>query len=95
MIIAKWKISLCVFINFEFISCLTAGTDYSAVTSVATFTEANQGQAQCVTIPVIDDLICEADETVPCQLTSSEDPNDVILNPSVGLVTIIDNDGRS
>ena len=74
-------------------SCLTAGTDYSAVTSVATFTPANQGQAQCVTVPVIDDLICEADETVPCQLTSN-DP-DVILSPSVGLVTIIDNDGRS
>ena len=83
------------FENFELISCLTAGTDYTAVNSVMTFTQANQGQLQCATISVIDDLICEADETFSCQLTTTEDPNDVTLNPSFGLVTIVDNDGRS
>ena len=81
--------------NFEIISCHTAGTDYTPTSSIMTFTQANQGQLQCLPITVIDDLICEADETFSCQLTSTEDPNDVILNPSFGLVTIVDNDGRS
>ena len=81
--------------NFELISCHTAGTDYTAVNSVMTFTPANQRQLQCVTISVADDLICEADETFSCQLTSTEDPSEVNLNPSFGLVTIVDNDGKS
>ena len=83
------------FENFELISCHAAGTDYTPASSIMTFTEANQGQLQCVTISVDDDLICEADETFSCSLTSTEDPSDVILNPSFGLVTIVDNDGKS
>ena len=49
----------------------------------------------CRTITVIDDLICEADESFPVALTSTENPAEIILNPSVGSVTIIDNDGKS
>lgn len=57
-----------------------------------TLTSTNQ--RQCINITVVDDFICEADETIPVLLTSNEDPSEVMLNPSSAMVTIIDDDGR-
>ena len=57
-----------------------------------TFTPANQGQTLCRLIPVNDDLVCEADETILVSVTTA-DPA-VNLSPSTAVVTIIDNDGK-
>jgi len=73
----------------------TVNQDYLPISSQIVFDPSNQNQAQCRTITVIDDLICEADESFPVTLTSTENPAEVILNPSVGSVTILDNDGKS
>jgi len=73
----------------------TVNQDYTPISSQIIFDGSNQNQAQCRTITVIDDLICEADESFPVTLTSTESPAEVVLNPSVGSVTIIDNDGKS
>ena len=66
--------------------------DYTPINSQVIFTPANQGQTQCQIIPVDDDLICEADETVFVSATTT-DPA-VNLSPSSAVVTIIDNDGK-
>ena len=57
-----------------------------------TFAPADQAQILCRTIPVIDDLILEAAETIPISVTTA-DPA-VTLSPSASMVTIIDNDGK-
>ena len=66
--------------------------DYTAINSQVIFTPANQGQTLCRSIPVNDDLICEADETISVSVTTA-DPA-VNLSPSSAVVTIIDNDGK-
>jgi len=73
----------------------TVNQDYTPLNSPIVFGPLNQNQALCRTITVIDDLICEADESFPVTLTTTENPAEVTLNPSVGSVTIIDNDGKS
>ena len=55
------------------------------------FTPINQAQIQCITIAVVDDLISEADETVPVLVTTAD--HAVNLSPSAAVVTIVDNDG--
>ena len=67
--------------------------DYVGINSSVILTPTNQ--RQCINITVVDDSICEADETIPVLLTSSEDPSEVILDPSSAVVTIIDDDGMS
>ena len=56
------------------------------------FTPANQGQLLCRTIPVMDDLVCEADETISVSVTTTDSA--VTPSPSSAVVTIIDNDGK-
>ena len=46
----------------------------------------------CGTIPIVNDTICEGDETFTCQLSTSD--SQIILNPSAGTVTIDDDDGN-
>ena len=71
----------------------TDGVDYTGISVPVTFNPANQADLQCSDITVDDDLICEADETIPVSLTTAEDPNEVQLSPASATVTIIDNDG--
>jgi len=73
----------------------TVNQDYTPISSQIVFDPSNQNQPLCRTITVIDDLICEADESFLVTLTTTENPAEVILNPSVGSVTIVDNDGKS
>ena len=80
------------YLHLYLISYLTVDVDYTAINSQVIFTPTNQGQTLCRSIPVDDDLICEADETISVSVTTA-DPA-VILSPSSALVTIIDNDGK-
>lgn len=73
-------------------TCFTVGVDYTASNFQVTFTPVNQGQLLCRTIPVMDDLVCEGDETISVSVTTI-DPA-VTLSPSSAVVTIIDNDGK-
>jgi len=73
----------------------TVNQDYTPLNSLIVFGPLNQNQALCRTITVIHDLICEAVASFPVTLTTTENPAEVTLNPSVGSVTIIDNDGKS
>ena len=56
------------------------------------FNAANMNMMLCITIPIVDDLLCEASETIITQLTEN-DPNVVLIPPTTSIVTIIDNDG--
>ena len=66
--------------------------DYTPINSQVIFTPTNQGQTLCRIIPVDDDFICEADETIFVSVTTT-DPA-VNLSPSSAVVTLIDNDGK-
>ena len=60
--------------------------------STVTFNFGNQNQALCVTVPIIDDLISEDDESFYALLS---DPNNVpghVLAPNMARITIIDDD---
>ena len=56
-----------------------------------TFTPGNQAQALCIIIVVVDDLISEANETIPVSATTADLA--VNLSTSATVVTIVDNDG--
>ena len=71
-----------------------APADYGAIVNqLFTFTPANQNDQLCVNIPIIDDLLCEGDETFSIVLSSTDDCVDIQL-PAQGTVTIIDDDGK-
>ena len=57
-----------------------------------TFTSANDDQMLCFPVTIVDDDICEDDESFFVDLTSA-DPNVRVLTPT-GSVTILDNDGQ-
>lgn len=67
----------------------TAGSDYTAQSGTLTF---NPGETtQTLTIPILGDLLDEANETVLVNLTS---PTQAILADSQGRGTLIDDDGQ-
>ena len=53
----------------------------------------NQLTLHCTDITVVDDLICEADETIPILLNSTDNPSGIIFSPSSAVVTIEDDEG--
>ena len=55
------------------------------------FNNANFDRMLCIDIPIIDDSICEDDETINVLLTTN-DPDAVVTTPST-IATIVDNDG--
>ena len=55
------------------------------------YTNTNMDQMLCVDIPIVEDLLCEGNETFFASLTA--DQNAVVSPPSQATVTITDNDG--
>ena len=70
------------------------GVDYIELNSLRiTITPTNQLILQCADITVVDDLICEADETIPVLLNSTDNPSGIMFSPSSAVVTIVDDEG--
>jgi hypothetical protein len=66
----------------------TDGLDFTATSGVAVFTD---GQTtQTITVPILDDLLPEGDETVIITLSNPDDAG--LGQPSVGTLTILDNE---
>ncbi len=57
------------------------------------FNVANQRDELCIDIPILNDVICEADEVFTVSLTSADDCVSILM-PSQGSVTIVDDDGK-
>jgi len=69
-------------------------SDYSRISSNETFTPGSMSNAtRCVNLMITDDSVLEGDQIFTVMLTTS-DP-DVVLGPSVTIITIIDNDCTS
>ena len=67
------------------------GVDYIELNSLRIIiTPINQLLLQCTDITVVDDLICEADETIPILLNSTDG---IMFTPSSAVVTIVDDEG--
>ena len=78
----------------------SAGQDYTSVGSTLTFssgqTQVGPGSLMCVNIPIIDDVLCELQESFEVSVAS--DP-DVELNGQLGglfgtFISLLDNDGK-
>ena len=69
--------------------------DYGAVNQVITFTPQNEGDMLCVNIPIVDDNICEDDETFNVTITPNQ-PDCISIKPGFGegTVTIVDDDSE-
>ncbi len=68
----------------------TAGSDYTAVTQTVIFADGDATN-KTVAIPVLDDMLVEANETVNLTL-SSPTGGATLGNPATAVLTIIDND---
>ena len=55
------------------------------------FTADNDGMMLCVTIPILDDQLCEGSEDINLSISSSDE--NARITSSQGTVTILDNDG--
>ena len=71
---------------------LTAPDDYGSVSTMITFTDANQGQTVCQTVTIVDDLVCEDTEEFSIELSTADDQVDI--DPSMATISITDNDGE-
>ena len=69
----------------------TAGADYTAVTQTVSFADGDATN-KTVAIPILDDMLVEANETVNLTL-SSPTGGATLGNPATTVLTIIDNDG--
>ncbi|MEP6973149.1 MAG: Calx-beta domain-containing protein, partial [Actinomycetota bacterium] len=69
----------------------TAGADYTASSGTATFLAAGP-TSQTITVPVIGDLLDEANETFVVNLTNPTPPAVAAITPAAGTGTITDND---
>ena len=65
--------------------------DYDGGTFSLSFTSLTSGPV-CASVVIVDDNICEGDETFNIQLNTSD--SDILLNPDAGTATIIDDDGN-
>ena len=75
----------------SFLAFAGDGVDYIEINSLRIIiTPINQLVLQCTDIAVVDDLICEADETIPIVLNSTDG---VMFTPSSAVVTIVDDEG--
>ena len=86
----KWTLNVNLFLAFA-----GDGVDYIEVNSlrINITPRTNQLILQCTDITVVDDLICEADETIPILLNSNDNPSGIIFSPSSAVVTIVDDEG--
>ena len=66
--------------------------DYSSTMMDLTFDSGNQDDILCVDVPINNDTLCETDEMFNVTLTTLDSA--VILDPSTGTVTIVDDDGK-
>ena len=65
--------------------------DYNGGTFPLLFTSLTSGPV-CASVVIVDDSICEGDETFNIQLNTSD--SDISLSPNAGTATIVDNDGN-
>ena len=74
-----------------FLALAGDGVDYIEVNPLRIIiTPINQLVLHCTDITVVDDLICEADETIPIVLNSTDG---IVFTPSSAVVTIVDDEG--
>ena len=75
-------------------NCLAGPADYGAVNQIITFTPLTENDMMCVNINIINDQICEGDETFSVSITPNQ-PDCITIEPGldVGSVLIIDDDG--
>ena len=66
--------------------------DYRGGTPLPLSFSSTTSGSQCGTIPIVNDDICEGDETFTCQLSTTD--SQIALSPSAGTVTIDDDDGN-
>ena len=73
-----------------------AGVDYTTTSVTLTFTNGNQG-AMPVSIPIEDDVFVEGLETFEVELSIplAFASRAVAVDPSLAVVTIVDNDGKT
>jgi uncharacterized delta-60 repeat protein len=69
----------------------TAGSDYTATSGIVQFNEGDSATKQ-ITVPILDDLVGEANETFQVNLQSA-DAALLFNSNTTGVVTILDNDG--
>ena len=77
-------------VEVEFVSsCTAAGSDYSPISTMLTFTSGTS--EQCAHISILEDSILENPENFLVHLATSDE--DVKLQYNYSTITILDNDG--
>ena len=71
-----------------------ADSDYATTTLMITFEPSSDGQRVCGPVPIIDDLLDEANEQFSVRITSVSNPNINVGMNDETCVTIIDDDGK-
>ena len=73
---------------------LAADSDYETTTLMITFEPSSDGQTECGSVEIIDDLLDEANELFSVRITSVSNPNIMVGMNAETCVTIIDDDGK-
>lgn len=73
----------------------TDGVDYIGGSLPIVISEMNQNDPVCVNITIVDDTICEYDESFLISLTSDDTCVNINQALCTGEVIIVDNDGKS
>ena len=71
-----------------------APEDFGFIRENIFFNPSNIGLMLCIDIPIENDDLCEGDEIFQVALSDNNDPNTLIVAPTLATVTIIDDDGR-
>ena len=78
----------------SFLWILAGDSDYETTTLMLTFEPSPDGQRVCGKVPIIDDLLDEANELFSVRVTRVSNSNIMIGMNAESCVTIIDDDGK-
>ena len=79
-----------------FVFTIVAGEqDYIPFTSTLSKPLSNETRSQCFDVSIIDDNLFELTESFTLLVTLADDTQPVIISPSVAIIEIVDDDGKS